>query len=356
MKLLDSLIGKGISPVRLTVLLSVPFVAGLAVLFVILWFIDKRTHQQHFELQLKESARAYFEQILVARLWNSMHGGVYVEVTEKTQPNPYLVEPERDIVAESGKKYTKINPAYMTRQLSDIASEKGSYKFRITGLRPLNPVNEPTPWERDMLGSFEKGEEEGYGIVEMEGGEYFGYMAPLRIEKTCLGCHGNEGYRLGDVRGGISIYIPERNFAAIHKGLEHNDFILLSFVGLFSVSFIAMVIWFLSRKFGRAVTGELEAERLRSAVQLSGAAAHELRQPLTVITGLSEQLREKMTARGVADKDFDIVISQCGRMDGIITRLLNIMNYRTKLYDGGSEIFDLDTEPETGEQKKDQSI
>lgn len=355
MKPTDVLIGKGTSPVRLTVLFLIPFVAGLAVLLVILWLIDRGIHQRHFELQLRESARAYFEQIQVARLWNSMHGGVYVEVTERMQPNPYLIEPERDIVAESGKKYTRINPAYMTRQLSEIASEKGTYRFRITGLKPLNPLNEPTLWEREMLGSFEKGEEEGYGIVQMEGGEYFGYMAPLRIEKSCLGCHGNEGYRVGDVRGGISIYIPEKNFAVIHEGLEHNEVILLSFVGLFSVSFVAVVIWFLFRRFGLAASRELEAERLRSAVRLSGAAAHELRQPLTVITGLSEQLSEKLRARGVADDDFDIIISQCDRMDGIITRMLNITSNRTRTNDAGSEIFDFGAESVRGEQGKDQS-
>jgi len=49
---------------------------------------------------------------------NALHGGVYVPVTESTQPNPYLEDPLRDVVTTDGLKLTKLNPAYMTRLIS----------------------------------------------------------------------------------------------------------------------------------------------------------------------------------------------------------------------------------------------
>uniref|UniRef100_A0A7V5XGA6 diguanylate cyclase n=1 Tax=Thermodesulfobacterium geofontis TaxID=1295609 RepID=A0A7V5XGA6_9BACT len=33
-------------------------------------------------------------------------------------------------------------------------------------------------------------------------------MAPLLTEKECLTCHGKQGYKIGSIRGGISIYLP----------------------------------------------------------------------------------------------------------------------------------------------------
>lgn len=70
-----------------------------------------------------ESARIYTETALekdmLYRRWNTMHGGVYAEVTDETPPNPYLegVVSERDIKTPSGRELTLINPAYMMRQL-----------------------------------------------------------------------------------------------------------------------------------------------------------------------------------------------------------------------------------------------
>ena len=53
------------------------------------------------------ASRMAIEKDTFYRQWNSDHGGVYVPVTEETQPNPYLkgVE-ERDITTTTGRKLT----------------------------------------------------------------------------------------------------------------------------------------------------------------------------------------------------------------------------------------------------------
>lgn len=344
MGLAEIFLRRGMGAGKVAMVFSAPFVIALLILLAAIMAVDTRAHNLYFEMQLMETSRAYFDQILLARLWNAEHGGLYAEVTEKTQPNPYLDDPERDIVSEKGRRYTKINPAFMTRQLSEMAAERGSYRFRITDLRPLNPVNMPSEWEAGMLRSFERGEPEGHGFVELEGEEYFGYMAPLRIEKPCLKCHTEKNYRVGDLRGGISVYVPVERMRAIHESLIRNDRWILGFTGLLAVSFIVGIVWFFSKRLKEGMTKELEAEGLRAAVKLAGGAAHELRQPLTVIMGVSEEFKSKTSGDLELTRDAEMVVEACERMDAIIERMLNITSYKTKPYGKDTEIFDLGPE------------
>ena len=155
------------------------------------------------------TARALFDYIVITRKWNAEHGGVYVPVTSDTQPNTYLEVPMRDIQVGPELTLTMVNPAYMTRQISEIAEPTKGVKFHITSLKPLRPANKPTDWEAEALRSFAAGSEE-YGMFVGSGEQQsFRYMAPLITEQACLNCHEHQGYKLGEVRGGISISIPQ---------------------------------------------------------------------------------------------------------------------------------------------------
>jgi len=77
--------------------------------------------------------------------------------SEYTPPNPYLSHiPERDIKLPSGKTLTLVNPAYMTRQVYDMAKKEFGTLGHITSLRPVNPGNAPDLWEARALESFYK--------------------------------------------------------------------------------------------------------------------------------------------------------------------------------------------------------
>jgi diguanylate cyclase (GGDEF)-like protein len=186
------------------------------VLFILAWAIlvsasflsnysNAKEEQERIALQ---SARSLFDQIVISRLWNARHGGVYVPVTEKTQPNPYLEMPMRDIKINDNLTLTNVNPAFMTRQLSEIALEQKGVQFHITSLKPIRPENKPTVREEKFLKEFENGiKEKGVRIDEGGKSAYF-YMAPLLTEKSCLQCHAKQGYKEGDIRGGISVTMP----------------------------------------------------------------------------------------------------------------------------------------------------
>jgi len=152
-----------------------------------------------------ETARTYLLQILTTREWNAKLGGVYIFTSPENHPNPYLLDPERDITLPDGRVLTKVNPAYMTRQLSELAAKSRGYRFRLTGPKPLRPDNAPNDWERKALKAFDSGAAE-YGCYTVEGGERaYVYMAPVRATPECVKCHAVKGYREGDILGGISV-------------------------------------------------------------------------------------------------------------------------------------------------------
>jgi hypothetical protein len=163
------------------------------------------------------TGKVLFRTIVATRSWNSSHGGVYVPVTGTTRPNPYLIDPDRDITTTAGKRLTKVNPAYMTRLVADILGRDG-YVVHITSLKTLRPGNEPDEWERAALERFEKGTASAHSLAGPRGSRTFRYMEPLKTEPSCLPCHAQQGYRAGDIRGGISVSFPyapfERSVAA----------------------------------------------------------------------------------------------------------------------------------------------
>lgn len=164
----------------------------------------------HFIMGLaQKEAESHFEKDLLFRRWVSSHGGVYVPPTTTTPPNPYLAFlPERDITTTSGLALTLINPAYMTRQVYELAADQNGVLGHITSLKPIRPENQPDEWERKALLAFEQGSKEQSSLETLNGKPYLRLMHPLYTEASCLKCHGYQAYKIGDVRGGISVAVP----------------------------------------------------------------------------------------------------------------------------------------------------
>jgi hypothetical protein len=194
-------------------------------------------------------ARSFFEQIVLTRYWNSIHGGVYVPVSKEIQPNPFLDVPHRDIITKDGQQLTLINPAYMTRQIAEIAAGKDKVQFHITSLKPIRPQNAPYDWEAKALSKFSAKSDEYYEwwLPAEKGKKAFRYMAPLWVEKPCLSCHAKQGYAEGDLRGGISITIPADE---ILSGKDFNNRVLVfGYLTIWTVGMLGISIAYrLSRR------------------------------------------------------------------------------------------------------------
>ncbi len=163
-----------------------------------------QSNQKKLVLQI---AKTLFDQMVIARSWNSSHNGVYVKITDQTKPNPYLKDPERDLQCE-GFSLTKINPALMTREISEMTGKEMGAKFHVSGLNPLNPQNTPDEWEKKALEMFSKKAVLEKSEFLFDGqNNYFIYMKGLTSEASCLTCHTEKGYQLNDIVGGISIKI-----------------------------------------------------------------------------------------------------------------------------------------------------
>lgn len=208
------------------------------------------------------AARNYFESIVITRRWNADHGGVYVQKREGMRSNPYLAAP--DITTTDGHVFIMKNPALMTREISEMAKEAGGYQYHITSLKLLNPANAPDVWERESLSRFERGVAETTSIAEVNGKKVFRLMRPLFYEEGCVGCHGKQGYSIGDVRGGISVALP---YGSIASSLKANRLQMFGLAVVILFCFLAVFylgVWRLMSRLA-AINSSLVEEREKLA-------------------------------------------------------------------------------------------
>ena len=186
----------------------------------------------------RAQAQDSFMKDVMYRRWNASHGGVYVPVSDDTPPNPYLKVPSRDITTPSGIKLTLMNPAYMTRQVHELAAKTFGIQGHITSLNPIRPANKPDPWETQALLTIQDGAEEVSSIEKLNGLDHMRLMKPLMTETGCLKCHAEQGYKVGDIRGGISVSIPMAHLRSVERShiltlsLGHGLLLMVGLAGI----------------------------------------------------------------------------------------------------------------------------
>ena len=227
-----------------------------------------------------QEAVAHFDNMLMTRRWNAEHGGVYVKQHGDLQPNPYL----NDNTLNSDKNETliKINPAWMTRQISDISNLNSDYYYKITSLNPINPGNRADPFEREALSFFAKNSDVSYyWRFESEQGEQkrFDFMGALKVSDACMKCHAYQGYQIGDIRGGIRVSIPMDNFnrgVDLHekKALNMTAIVVgMAMVALIVITLLVFRVWRYQETL-EAFNTELEQKVDERTRQLSDLNEH----------------------------------------------------------------------------------
>lgn len=243
--------------------------------------------QGHASAMARHYAEGIFRLIVDARAWNANHGGVYANVDGDTQPNPYLETPERDLFTVDGRHLTMINPSYMTRQIGEITNRRDDLQTYITSRQPINPANEPDPWERAALESFAS-QQEDYRLELLGQGteQQFRYMAPLWIAESCLPCHAPYGYELGELRGGISISFPAAPYFAMLQP-QKNLMLLLHLVGFMAVASLLVMLLNRLRRHWREMEQVL-AEQEEIIGQRTAKLARESERYHTIIDTAAE--------------------------------------------------------------------
>ncbi len=159
---------------------------------------------------LIKQAQTHFQDQVNNRKWSASYGSVYAKPKEGQKPNPYLKN--NTLKTKDNQTLIKINPAWMTRQLSEMSDDK-NFHFKITSLKPINKTNTPDEFEKRALTYIEENSAKEY--YEVEKNSDFRYMGALVTIKSCIPCHEHQGYKVGDIRGGISINLNSDNYEEI---------------------------------------------------------------------------------------------------------------------------------------------
>lgn len=192
---------------RITLRLGMILGLTSLILFGIIYHMQVRQMRD----QIHTQAQALLTNMLTVREWVASYGGVWT-----TRPGPVYME------AQNG--FYRKSPAMVTKELSELAADKGLYYFHITSLRLKNPENAPDPFEWEVLHRFEEHPSPVERIEYVDGRRMYRLMIPLRTTVACLQCHADQGYRVGDVRGGLSVMVP---MTEADRALAQNRLVLI---------------------------------------------------------------------------------------------------------------------------------
>lgn len=101
-----------------------------------------------------------------------------------------------------------------------------------------------------MLKQFNRGVKEFWEVDRTGKTPVFRYMAPLYVTQACLGCHEKQGYKVGDVRGGINISIP---FDKLDREIKANNIIIV-ILTIITLLLVMGIIYFLVWKLAKQLT------------------------------------------------------------------------------------------------------
>ena len=232
-------------------------------------------------------ARLAISKDLALRAWVADLGGLYAPVTPSTPPSPWLDPENRDFTLSNGMAVTRINPAYAFRLVQERWMKASTGQGRLVSLRPIRPANQADPWETAALEELiRNGGAEKLGPDDTGGQKRVRLIHVLRAEKSCLTCHAAQGYREGEVIGGLSVSPPMAEMARMQEMLSGKITLLHVLFALFC---ILGVVWFSIRLLRRidqrnAARNALQhlADSLERRVeertrQLRASQAHSLR-------------------------------------------------------------------------------
>ncbi len=232
----------------------------------------------------------------------------------------------------------------MTRQIAEISVKENKIQYHITSLNPIRPMNKADDWESKALNLFEQGQNELTEFIEQE--MVYKYMAPLKVKKACLKCHAKQGYKEGDIRGGISVTIPAGvyldtgNRAKRELVFLHVIFFVVGIVGLFLFrrfreNQITVLNW-KNDEMGKEIEHrkQVEEELIRAKTMAESAnkskseflanMSHELRTPFNTILGFSQLMATSSDITAEHSKHLDIIIRNGEHLLEMINQILDL--------------------------------
>ena len=227
------------SSIGMRLTLSIGLIISVTI-FILFYSIYRTTEKEHLQ-QVHSQAEALLSEMTLIREWVSSYHGIWTTI-----PGDYYLK------IEDG--YYQKSPAMVTKELSTLSNDKRNYSFHITSLILTNPENISDDFEHKALIQFEK-DFAPVTEVDRSGDEpVYRLMFPLAVKESCLQCHDTQGYKVGDVRGGLSVLVPISEMdASLARSRRMLTFSALSIVALVMVALYIMV-----RKMIISPVGELK--------------------------------------------------------------------------------------------------
>lgn len=223
----------------------VVLITGSLVTFIItaLFIIFLIRIDTQLDDQILTKARSVYKNVIITRHWLADHDGVLVRKKPGMKPNIFLPHP--DLITNSGDTLLLRNPAMVTRELSQLSqSMGGDFSYHLASTNYINKQNKPDSFEEAALAYFEDstrhtGVKEYYRIEDRDGVKHFRYFAPIYIKTSCLSCHADQGYEVGDLRGGISVLLNVKSILAAKK----ENIIIFITIAIISVTVLVILIF-----------------------------------------------------------------------------------------------------------------
>ena len=172
---------------------------------------------------LQNEAQAVADQVISFRSWVAGSGMVWVDKLTPQFGDYLAIHSASNNTSFYGK-----NPALATRELSSIANKTSTRaEFTVTSDNVRQNANAPDSFEKAAIATFSSNKNTKY-VTEYEG-DFYRYARPLIVKEGCLKCHGDPKnappavikkygdkkafhYKVGDIRGVISVKLPSIGF------------------------------------------------------------------------------------------------------------------------------------------------
>ncbi len=219
--------------------LSISLAVGVVSMVIFFWIYAMQERQ--VMRQVETEAQSLLTSMVLMREWVANYGGVWTD------------QPGEGYSEEKNGFYLK-TPAAVTKELSLLSESKEFHRFHITSDNLKNPDNAPLPSEQAMLNNFSLGHAVFGQVEELDGERVYHYMEPLYIKESCLECHDDQGYQVGDLRGGLSIFLP---MDKVDNALTQNRWTLTFSAA--TIILLLILLYLLVRRLIVAPIGQLKA-------------------------------------------------------------------------------------------------
>jgi two-component system nitrate/nitrite sensor histidine kinase NarX len=314
---------------RLTLAIGVVILATSALVFTGIY----RMQEEQALAQINSQAQALLSQMVVTRQWVADYGGVWTK-----RSGEYWWS--------SKDGYFQKTPAMVTKELSQRAAVLGFYQYHITSLKLINEENAPSDFEREALHGFENRPMAISNIEIINNVKMYRYMIPLNTSEACLQCHADQGYRVGDVRGGLSVLVPMKS---VDESLGQSRAVLI-IAAIVLVSLVMFLLYTLVQRV--AVRPILQLQNVAVAVRKGNydvscsihtgdeleTLGNAVNQMVAGLKQSHEELNQKIARRNREFAGLSSIALTISQMEGLDDVLLKVLDETVGLLnvDGGT--------------------